>query len=140
MNRVGPQSVSQPRVGDAEREDCISMLTGYSVSGHLTLDELDARVGAALRARTSADLECLTFDLPTGGEDIERTAPAKRWIRPRRLGVSVCSVAGVAWFAQSGSTNDWWNLADAQLAPVALLLTGGVALVSPIVGTRKHAR
>src|SRR4051812_7496126 len=52
------------RVNDAERQAMVARLQAACGEGRLTLDEFSERVGMALEARTSADLEELTLDLP----------------------------------------------------------------------------
>jgi len=54
------------RAGHADREQVIGTLTNAFVHGRLTKDELDARTGQALTARTYADLAVLTADIPPG--------------------------------------------------------------------------
>jgi Domain of unknown function (DUF1707) len=52
------------RAGQADREQVIEALKDAFVQGRLTRDELDARAGRALTARTYADLAALTADIP----------------------------------------------------------------------------
>jgi class 3 adenylate cyclase len=52
------------RVTDAEREAMVARLQRACGEGRLSLDEFSERVGLALEARTSTDLELLTADLP----------------------------------------------------------------------------
>src|SRR3984957_10674977 len=52
------------RAGHADREQAIEALKIAFVDGRLTKDELAARTGRALAARTYADLAALTADLP----------------------------------------------------------------------------
>jgi len=52
------------RAGHADREQAIETLKNAFVAGRLTSDELDARTGQALAARTYADLAALTADIP----------------------------------------------------------------------------
>jgi hypothetical protein len=52
------------RAGHADREQVIETLKDAFVHGRLTKDELDARAGQALSARTYADLVALTTDIP----------------------------------------------------------------------------
>ena len=52
------------RAGHADREQAIDTLKTAFVHGELTKDELDARAGQALAARTYADLAALTADIP----------------------------------------------------------------------------
>ena len=52
------------RAAHADREHVIDMLKAAFVQGRLTKDELDARAGQALTARTYAELAALTADIP----------------------------------------------------------------------------
>jgi uncharacterized protein DUF1707/2TM domain-containing protein len=54
------------RVGDREREEVMHVLSDAFADGRLTREEFDARSTEALVARTGADLESLTADLPPG--------------------------------------------------------------------------
>ncbi len=50
--------------GDDDRERALTVLRDAAVSGHLTLDEFAERVERAELARTHAELEAVTADLP----------------------------------------------------------------------------
>ena len=52
------------RVSDADREGVVRRLRRAVDEGRLTLDEFDERVVIAYAARTRADLDPLTADLP----------------------------------------------------------------------------
>jgi Domain of unknown function (DUF1707) len=52
------------RVGDREREATAGALREHAAVGRLDPEELDQRLEAAYTARTQADLERLTYDLP----------------------------------------------------------------------------
>jgi Domain of unknown function (DUF1707) len=52
------------RVGHADREQVIDTLKGAFTQGRLTGDELDARTGQALAARTYAELDAVIADIP----------------------------------------------------------------------------
>jgi hypothetical protein len=54
------------RAGHADREQVIETLKDAFVHGQLTRDELDARAGRALAARTCAELAALTADFQAG--------------------------------------------------------------------------
>jgi hypothetical protein len=54
------------RACHADRDQAIGVLKAAFVQGRLDKDELNARVGQALTARTYADLATLTADLPAG--------------------------------------------------------------------------
>src|ERR1700735_1618637 len=65
-----PGSLAE-RVADADRDRTVTQLREHVVEGRLTLDEFSERVGAALSARTRADLVAVMADLPQvrpGGE------------------------------------------------------------------------
>jgi len=66
------------RAGHAEREQAIESLKDAFVDGRLTMDELDARTGRALAARTCAELAALTADIPPATEPAHPPAPARR--------------------------------------------------------------
>ena len=52
------------RVGHADRERVIDTLKDAFTQGRLTRDELDARTSQALAARTYAELDAVTADIP----------------------------------------------------------------------------
>ena len=66
------------RAGHADREQAIDTLKTAFVHGQLTKDELDARAGQALAARTYADLAALTADIRPA-----RPQPGRRARPPR---------------------------------------------------------
>ncbi len=53
------------RASHADREQVIEVLKDAFVHGRLTKDELDARAGRALAARTCSELAALTADIPS---------------------------------------------------------------------------
>ena len=55
---------SNIRVGDAERDAAAAQLREHYTAGRLTLDELNERLDQAFAARTQADLNAVTRDLP----------------------------------------------------------------------------
>ena len=52
------------RVGDADRDAAAAALGEHFAQGRLTLDELDARLGATFTATTRGELSLATCDLP----------------------------------------------------------------------------
>jgi hypothetical protein len=66
------------RAGHAEREQAIESLKDAFADGRLTMDELDARAGRALAARTRAELAGLTADIPPATGLAYPPAPARR--------------------------------------------------------------
>lgn len=79
-NRAAALALAE-RVGDADRNECVEVLTRARALGTLSADEFEERVDRAWRSRVRADLDVLTVDLP---------APAKpgrlRRRDPRHLG------------------------------------------------------
>jgi Domain of unknown function (DUF1707)/2TM domain len=105
------------RVGDEERERTVTLLHEHASHGRLDPDELDARVEAALAARTRGELAELVTDLPQ--------APAKRPRREvvrfqRHLGIfAVMSLFFIAIWALAGGGPFW---------PAWAMLGWGIAL------------
>jgi hypothetical protein len=60
-DRLHPREL---RASDADRERIATVLRDAAAQGRLGLDELDDRLGAVYAAKTYADLEPLTSDLP----------------------------------------------------------------------------
>jgi Domain of unknown function (DUF1707) len=54
-------------VSDSDREQTVSLLRGHWLSGRLTAEEFEQRVGEALRARTARDLWTALRWLPVEG-------------------------------------------------------------------------
>jgi Domain of unknown function (DUF1707)/Cell wall-active antibiotics response 4TMS YvqF len=67
------------RIADADRERTVAVLGEHHAAGRITYDEFVERMDKAFEARTRADLDTLTSDLPTA-----RTAPGppkkRRWV------------------------------------------------------------
>lgn len=66
------------RASHAEREQAIESLKDAFVDGRLTMDELDARTGRALAARTCAELAVLTADIQPATGSAHPPAPGGR--------------------------------------------------------------
>ena len=83
--RPGSGGPRPARAGHADREQAIDTLKIAFVHGQLTKDELDARAGQALAARTYADLAALTAGIPAPPAGSQAGAPrpprsaAGRW-------------------------------------------------------------
>ena len=71
------------RASHADREQVVDNLKAAFVQGRLAQDELDARVGQALAARTYAELAALTADLPAEPDRAMSPAPAPAPAQPR---------------------------------------------------------
>lgn len=72
------------RASRTDREHVIDMLKAAFVQDRLTKDELDDRVGLALAARTYADLDALTADIPAAHDLTPAPRPAPVQQVPQR--------------------------------------------------------
>jgi Domain of unknown function (DUF1707)/Domain of unknown function (DUF4190) len=80
------------RASTADRECAVEVLkTGYA-EGRLTKDEYDARAGQAFAARTLADLDAVTADLPGGRPAAPAWPPAAVRTNQLAVGALVCGV------------------------------------------------
>ena len=71
------------RASDQERDQTVELLRRQSIEGRLTLEEFAGRMERAYDAKTRAELEELTRDLPEGAAAPPDRRPAKkasRWI------------------------------------------------------------
>jgi hypothetical protein len=139
------------RVSDADREQAAESLRMAAGDGRLTLDELDERLTTAYAAKTYADLQAVTSDLPGPGVSaplapVSSSLPAYRfggtpgmsfaiaimsgarrvghWVVPRRL----------SCFSLMGGIE--LDLRDAQFSEPevtiqAFCLMGGVSIIAP---------
>jgi hypothetical protein len=72
------------RASHADRERAIDTVKAAFARGQLTMDELDARVGQVLAARTCAELSAITVGIPAG-PDLDRSPePARAQLRRPR--------------------------------------------------------
>lgn len=109
------------RASDADREQVIEALKDAFVHSRMTKDELDARAGRALAARTCAELAALTADIPpvpAASGPIRPLAPP----RPRPLASAV---------ARSGSC---LALAAVAVCASVILDPGGPGVDRPWAG------
>ena len=128
------------RAGHADREQVIGTLKDAFVHGRLTRDELDARAGRALSARTYADLAALTADIPAAPA-VAATARPPAPVRRRPLaraaaGSGACLIiAAAAWrvatIVDPGARPTPY---DSWAAPMALLAFFAVVAALGILG------
>ena len=88
------------RAGQADRERVIEALKDAFVQGRLTRDDLGARAGQALSARTYAELAAVTAGIPAGpaaAGPARPQAPARRRPLARAAAWSaICLIIAVA--------------------------------------------
>ncbi|MFI7065990.1 DUF1707 domain-containing protein [Kribbella sp. NPDC050124] len=68
MNPYLPERHGPVRIGDAERDQAVAMLSDHFVAGRLTQEEFEDRSEHATRARYADDLVPLFDDLPDPAE------------------------------------------------------------------------
>ena len=64
------------RASDADREQVAEFLRHAAGEGRLLVDELEDRLGAALSAKTYAELDAITADLPTSYNSLSIDRPS----------------------------------------------------------------
>jgi hypothetical protein len=99
---AGPAGRGYLRASDADREHVIDVLKAAFVQGRLTRNELDLRVGQALKSRTYTEQAAVIADLPAGLPRAEQPGSRPRRTRSGapgnaevRTGLSVISVSAV---------------------------------------------
>jgi Flp pilus assembly protein TadB len=95
---------SSLRASDADREAIAERLRTAAVEGRLEPEELDERVGLALRARTYGDLSRLVADLP--GRRYHRSGAPVVFVLALRLLALVAAITVVLVVA--AVTAAWW--------------------------------
>jgi len=78
-----PADPRQMRAADSDRDQTAELLRRAAAEGRISFDELDERIGRAYAAKTFADLEALTSDLP--GPGVRAPAPAAPRYQPAEV-------------------------------------------------------
>lgn len=95
------------RASDADRERVAEILRQAAGDGRLTLEELDERLDDVYKAKTYAELEPITHDLPqAGAAHVPAPAPAAA-ANPRRFGGQPSSSTAVAIMGGFERNGDW---------------------------------
>jgi DUF1707 SHOCT-like domain/Cell wall-active antibiotics response LiaF, C-terminal len=97
------------RASDADRERVAEVLREAAGDGRLTMDELDERLDAVYQAKTYAELEPITHDLPATGDAL---APASVPVAgsgadPARFGGEPTSTGAFAIMGGFTRKGDW---------------------------------
>lgn len=140
-----PAKRNAMRVSDADRDQVAGVLREALARGRINADELDERLSRAYAARTFADLEPLTSDLPEeaaaapvpGGFPVGRTPKFKfslaimgassragNWVVPRRY-MAVAIMGGVKIDLRDAA------FAEREAEIHAFAIMGGVTIIAP---------
>jgi hypothetical protein len=95
------------RASDADRERTANVLRDAAGDGRLTMAELDERLDAVYAAKTYAELEPITHDLPATGTDYAPASPAAVAVDPARFGAQGTSAGAVAILGGFSRKGNW---------------------------------
>src|SRR5437773_2251571 len=85
------------RASDAERDQTITTLRDHCAEGRLTLEEFAERLDVVLQARTRAELDVVTRDLPVARLQPAQIEPRKPASRRRFLAILSGNKRGRRW-------------------------------------------
>ena len=95
------------RASDADRERVANVLREAAGDGRLTMDELDERLDAVYAAKTYAELEPITRDLPDAGTVPPPATAMAAPLDPARFGAEPTSHGAVAILGGFTRRGDW---------------------------------
>jgi hypothetical protein len=95
------------RASDADRERVANVLREAAGDGRLTMDELDERLDAVYAAKTYAELEPITHDLPDAGATYTSVPAPAAGGDPARFGGTPTSSGAVAILGGFSRKGDW---------------------------------
>jgi len=95
------------RASDADRERIANVLREAAGDGRLTMAELDERLDAVYAAKTYAELEPITHDLPTTGTEYQPAVSPSAAVDPARFGGEPTSHGAVAILGGFTRRGDW---------------------------------
>lgn len=128
------------KASDSEREHVARIMQAAAAQGLLTLDEADERLAAVYAARTRAELEPMTVDLPDHGRRLLENSPEARSVARTGLirhavTVAVVGLLLVAVFFATGAPFLWpaWPLAF-----MAFSLFGHARRIGVVPDRRRH--
>ena len=122
------------RASHADREQVVGILKAAYVTGMLTKDEFDVRVGQALASRTYAQLGALMADLPSGmaAASLPQPAQARRQTvqRPGQLVKWASVLYAAVWGAALLSPHHGDNKIATSLVLAATFTYVGVLIIA----------
>ena len=95
------------RASDADRERVANLLRDAAGDGRLTMDELDERLDAVYAAKTYAELEPITHDLPDAGASYTPAPAPTAAYDPARFGGEPTSHGAVAILGGFSRKGEW---------------------------------
>jgi Domain of unknown function (DUF1707) len=112
---AGMSEPSALRVADADRDRVSEELREHMMAGRLTSDEFEERLGLAYAAKTRADLDAVTGDLPISPASVQRALDERRSRLRHRLlaeaGVAAgATLVSVAIWLASGASGSFWPI------------------------------
>jgi Domain of unknown function (DUF1707)/Cell wall-active antibiotics response 4TMS YvqF len=126
------------RVSDADREVVVTRLREAGGEGRLTVEELADRVERADLARTAAELDTLTADLPASRETAAVPRKQRGWVvavmggaerkgrwRPSRSTNVVAVMGGASLDLRDA------EIEDGQIEITAVSIMGGIEVIVP---------
>jgi hypothetical protein len=147
-NSGKPPDSGDVRASDVDRERVADVLREAAGEGRLTMEELEQRITAVYGAKTYAELEPLTRDLPAPGRPprapVAPAASAPPAFRPSRFAISIMGgfhrgdswavARGLAAIAvMGGGTIDLRDaqFTDGRASITAFALMGGIEIIAP---------
>lgn len=130
------------RASDVDRDQTIDVLKAAFTQGRLTKDELDERVGQVLAARTYADLNALTSDIPRDLAPAPKPLPPQARIEeasitPRGRAIIATTLLSAVTFVVAFLINDG---AVSALMALGAVASAFVSLSLLIAETRSMRR
>ena len=122
-----PPDASQMRAADTDRDQVADLLRTAAAEGRITFDELDQRVSQAYAAKTFADLQAITHDLPGPAASVAIMCGARRagpWVVPAAYHAVAIMGAVELDFRQA-------TFAAAEVTIRAFCLMGGITITVP---------
>jgi hypothetical protein len=127
------------RASHADRNRVVDVLKAAFVEGRLTKDELDARLGQTLAARTYAELAAVTADIPAGTKLAPQPRPdrapapqPRHWAAHPAVKSGACVIGGIVVATSVTAAALGQPMAGVILAVFIVMLT---AVASAIVGS-----